>query len=58
MLEATGGLQRSMSYGPGALGAPAQIQSNGGPQSAQSVYQQIIETATKRTSTLDYLRKS
>jgi hypothetical protein len=57
MLESSGGLQRSMSYGATALGAPAQIGA-GGPQSAQVVYQQIVETATKRISTLDYLRKS
>lgn len=58
MLEGSTGLQRSMSYGATALGAPAQIQTTGGPQSASAVYQQIVETSTKRISTLDYLRKS
>ncbi|KAF2672641.1 hypothetical protein BT63DRAFT_409739 [Microthyrium microscopicum] len=47
-----------MSYGNGVLGPPAQIVTTGGQQSAQAVYQHILDTATKRISTLDYLRKS
>jgi hypothetical protein len=52
------GLQRTMSYGNGVLAPPAQIGQTGGQQTAQAVFQHITETATKRISTLDYLRKS
>jgi hypothetical protein len=44
----------------GSLGAPAPISSTSAPgsQNPQAVYQHILDTSSKRISTLDYLRKS
>lgn len=50
--------QANMSYGNGSLGPPAQINPGGGSHAPVSVTQHILDTASKRIQTLDYLRKT
>lgn len=50
--------QTNMSLANGSLGPAAQIGPSGGANNPQSVYQHILDTASKRIQTLDYLRKT
>jgi hypothetical protein len=57
-LRRTNTEQTNMSLANGSLGPAAQIGGSGGANNPQSVYQHIIDTASKRIQTLDYLRKT